>query len=288
MPAANCAHSHFLVALRGFLGELCCSTVKKQMKQTSSPVTLLVYSAKTSSHLKLLIAEHEGDFSSLVKMPLKEKQKAWVDTVLSFNVTMLLWIWFPKIKLGQFASAHLTWSSIPMFVLLSQNTNLLSAQLFPTVSNYSLDNSATSVSCVYLSITGLVGGGVDFDGDDTGLVTASVPFRRLFFTSAILHGCAGTWFLLFCCLFNIMDRTQFQTCCFTMASLQWFEPEVHCEAATSCCLPSAWSALWWYGTQPLFPLLRHKQMHVTLTHTTSEVLYTLGYIAMTSQLASAW
>lgn len=165
------------------------------MKQTVSPVTLLAYSAKTSSHLMLLIAEDEGDFSSLVKMPLKEKQKARVDTVLSFNVTILHWIWFPKIKLDQFA--HLTWSSIPMFVLLSQNTDLLSAQLFPMVSSCSLDKSATSVSYVYLSITGLVGGGVDFDGDDTGLVSVLVPFRRLFLTSAILHGCAGTCFLSF-------------------------------------------------------------------------------------------
>lgn len=48
-----------------------------------------------------------------------------------------------------------------------------------------------------------------------------------------------------------------------MVSPPRFQPEVHCGAATSCRLPSAWSALGWYGTQLLCPPLRHKHVHVT-------------------------
>lgn len=48
-----------------------------------------------------------------------------------------------------------------------------------------------------------------------------------------------------------------------MASLPRSHFQVHCVAAASCHPPSAWSALWWYGTQQLYPPLSHKHMHVT-------------------------
>lgn len=60
-----------------------------------------------------------------------------------------------------------------------------------------------------------------------------------------------------------------------MVSPLWSQPEIHCGAATSWRLPSAWSALWWYGTQLFCPPLRHKHVCVTHSHITSEILYTL-------------
>lgn len=57
----------------------------------------------------------------------------------------------------------------------------------------------TLETCVYLSVSGLVGGGGGLDavGDDTGLVSMGAPFKRLALTSATLHGCTGAWFCLF-------------------------------------------------------------------------------------------
>lgn len=60
-----------------------------------------------------------------------------------------------------------------------------------------------------------------------------------------------------------------------MVSPLWSQPEIHCGAATSWRLPSAWSALWWCGTQLFCPPLRHKHVCVTHSHITSEILYTL-------------
>lgn len=59
----------------------------------------------------------------------------------------------------------------------------------------SVNKFATLETCVYLSVSGLGGGGVGFVGDVSGLVGA--PFRRLFLTSAILYGCTDMFFCLF-------------------------------------------------------------------------------------------
>lgn len=68
-------------------------------------------------------------------------------------------------------------------------------------------DSATSVSCVYLSVSDLVGGGADFVGDDTGLGSSWAPFRREVLTSATLQWCTGTWICLFKWVLNYTDRT---------------------------------------------------------------------------------
>lgn len=56
-----------------------------------------------------------------------------------------------------------------------------------------------------------------------------------------------------------------------MVSPLWSQPEIHCGAATSWRLPSAWSALWWYGTQLFCPPLRHKHVCVTHSHIISHL-----------------
>lgn len=59
-----------------------------------------------------------------------------------------------------------------------------------------LDNTVTLETCVYLSVSDVVGGGVDSTGDNTGLVSMGAPFKRPALTSATLHGRTGTWFCL--------------------------------------------------------------------------------------------
>lgn len=49
------------------------------------------------------------------------------------------------------------------------------------------DKPMTLKTWVYLSVSDLVGGGVEFVGEDTGLVSAGAPLRRLALTSAILQ-----------------------------------------------------------------------------------------------------
>lgn len=66
---------------------------------------------------------------------------------------------------------------------------------------------------------------------------------------------------------------------FTRVSPPRFQTEVHSDAASSCSLPSAWSALWWYETQPLGPPLRHR-------HSTSHTYTMVPYISHTPSLRS--
>lgn len=49
----------------------------------------------------------------------------------------------------------------------------------------------TLKTCIYLSVADLVGDGVDFVGDVTGLVSSAAPFTRLALNSANLQGCTG-------------------------------------------------------------------------------------------------
>lgn len=48
------------------------------------------------------------------------------------------------------------------------------------------DKPMTLKTWVYLSVSDLVGGGVEIVGEDTGLVSAGAPLTRLALTSAIL------------------------------------------------------------------------------------------------------
>lgn len=78
-----CVGSHFLVALGGFFGELGGATVKSEGKKKDgwnklSLVRLFTYSAERISHPEVL--DVVAGLSSLVKMPLKEKDKVKLDT----------------------------------------------------------------------------------------------------------------------------------------------------------------------------------------------------------------
>lgn len=121
---------------------------------------------------------------------------------------------------------------------------------------------------VYLSVAGLVGSGVGFMGEDTGLLSVGAPFKRLALTSAILHGCTRTWMITITTVYD--KRWQYgrlhkmwETHVLTMVSLPWAQLQLEPGVASSCHLPSAWSAPWWYETQFLCRPLRHKRMYIT-------------------------
>lgn len=155
-------------------------------------------------------------------MPLKEKQKIWVDTFFPLQCNLTV---------NSIQCSDIRTSAFDLLLLSKLNLVNLQAPILPDHESWcwcsefkteicyqhncvlwevfkcSVDNSATSVSCVYLSVSDLVGGGADFVGDDTGLVSAWAPFRREVLTSAILQWCTGTWFCLFKWVFDYMDRT---------------------------------------------------------------------------------
>lgn len=62
-----------------------------------------------------------------------------------------------------------------------------------------MDNCVKSETCVYLSVSDLVGGTVGLVGEDTGLVSTGAPFNRPALTSANLHGDTGA------CLFFLFS-----------------------------------------------------------------------------------